>query len=118
MMRWDPLKGDRKQHIITNAFDNRKKLSKKDPNLNVISDVYLHLFNGCDRLNSYLDNKYWPYNRWGWQSNFDDFFFSAISMNIYVMYHEINKISDEDKIPWDKFSLMCAEAMTNNRENL
>jgi hypothetical protein len=118
MMRWDPLKGDRKQHVLTNVFENRKKLSKKEQNMNAISEVYLHLFNGCDRLNSYLDNKYWPYHRWGWQSNFDDFFFSAISMNMYVMYHEINEISSEDKIPWGEFSMMSAEAMIGYQENL
>ena len=114
MMRYDPLKGDRKQHVITNVFENRKKVSKKDPIINVISDVYLLLFNGCDRLNSYFDNKYWPYHRWGWQSNFDDFFFSAISMNIY----EINQIALEDKISWDDFALMCARATIDYIEGL
>lgn len=118
MMRYDPLKGDRKQHVITNVFENRKKVSKKDPIINVISDVYLLLFNGCDRLNSYFDNKYWPYHRWGWQSNFDDFFFAAISMNIYVMYHEINQIALEDKISWDDFALMCARATIDYIEGL
>lgn len=110
MMRWDPLKGDRKQHVLSNAFENRKKLSKKEPISNVMSDVYLLLFNGCDRLNNYFNNKYWPYDRWGWQTNFDDFFFSSISMNIYVMYHEINQIALDDKISWDDFALMCADA--------
>jgi hypothetical protein len=76
--------GERKQYVITNAFLTRKKVSKKSTDVNVISETYKLLFNGCDRYNNLLNNKFWPYERKGWQSNFDDFFFSSIILNIYV----------------------------------
>jgi hypothetical protein len=94
MMRWDPI-GERKQYVLTNVFQNRDKINKKAIDNNTISDVYKLLFNGCDRYNNYLSSRYWPYRREGWQSNFDDFFFSAFGLNLYVMYHEIVDLSDE-----------------------
>jgi hypothetical protein len=104
MMRWDPI-GERKQYVITNAFLTRKKVSKKSTDVNVISETYKLLFNGCDRYNNLLNNKFWPYERKGWQSNFDDFFFSSIILNIYVMYHEL---FGKENLSFDKFSLMLA----------
>ena len=85
MMRWDPI-GERKQYVLTNAFQNRSKINKKMISTNTISDVYQFLFNGCDRFNNFLSSKYWPYRRDdGWQVNFDDFFFSAFGLNLYVL---------------------------------
>jgi hypothetical protein len=108
MMRWDPM-GERKQYVLTNAFLTRKKRSKKATDINAISETYKLLFNGCDRFNSLLNNKYWPYDRIGWQANYDDFFFSSIVLNIYVMYHEIFEI--EDKMSVDKFFLELASTI-------
>ena len=113
MMKWDPI-GERKQYVLTNAFENRKKTNKKNISTNVISDVYKLLFNGCDRYNNYLSNRYWPYRREGWQANFDDFFFAAFGMNLYVMYHEVMEISDEEKISWSEFSLLVAKEIIDH----
>jgi len=104
MMRWDPM-GERKQYVLSNAFETRNKISKKAVDINTISETYKLLFNGCDRFNSFLDNKYWPYERKGWQANFDDYFFSSFAMNIYVMYHEIT----DEPIEWFNFSSKIAE---------
>lgn len=106
MMRWDPM-GERKQYVLTDSFETRKKLKKKAVDTNEISDTYKLTFNGCDRFNSLLNNKYWPYERIGWQANFDDFFFSSFALNIYVMYHEIMEI--EETTDWCEFSLKIAE---------
>lgn len=117
MMKWDPI-GERKQYVLTNSFETRKKLNKKATDINNISETYKLLFNGCDRYNSFLNNKYWPYHRKGWQANFDDFFFSSFAMNIYVMYHEINKIPYENLAPWSDFTLLLAEAINAHVSSL
>lgn len=111
MMRWDPM-GERKQYVLTNAFLTRKKKSKKATDINPISESYKLLFNGCDRFNSLLNNKYWPYHRKGWQANFDDFFFSSIVLNIYVMYHEVFEL--EDNMSADNFFLELATTIANH----
>lgn len=110
MMRWDPM-GEKKQYVLSNAFNLREKGTKKSVDINTISETYKILFNGCDRYNNMLNNKYWPYDRVGWQSNYDDFFFSAIILNIYVMYHEVFEV--EVKLSFDKFSFLLAETITN-----
>jgi hypothetical protein len=111
MMRWDPM-GERKQYVLTNAFLTRKKRSKKATDINAISETYKLLFNGCDRFNSLLNNKYWPYHRIGWQANYHDFLFSSIVLNIYVMYHEIFEI--EDKMNADTFFLELASTIAHH----
>lgn len=113
MMRWDPM-GERKQYVLTDSFETRKKLSKKSTDINAISATYKLLFNGCDRYNSFLHNKYWPYARIGWQANFDDFFFSSFAMNIYVMYHEVIEISSDKNMKWSDFSLLVAQEINNH----
>ena len=102
-----PHLGERKQYVLTNAFETSKKVNKKSTDINNISETYKLLFNGCDRYNSYLHNKYWVYDRNGWQSNFDDFFFSSFAMNIYVMYHEVNGIQFDNIMNWSKFKACC-----------
>lgn len=110
MMRWDPI-GEKKQYVLTNAFENKKKgLKNISENYNAISETYRLLFNGCDRYNTYLSSKYWPYQRRGWQSNFDDFFFTSIAFNIYVLYHELIK-EGEKLISWEEFCSLMSEAI-------
>lgn len=115
MMKWDPL-GERKQYVLTNAFKMREKVSKKSVDVNTISETYRHLFNGCDRFNNLLNNKYWPYDRDGWQSNYDDFFFSSIILNIYVMYHEANDLVE--KMSFSSFSLNLANTISKYAADL
>lgn len=115
MMRWDPI-GERKQYVITNAFKTRKKAYKKATDINAISETYKLLFNGCDRFNSLLNNKYWPYDRKGWQQNFDDFFFSAIILNIYVIYHEQFEL--KSNISFNEFSLDLADKIAKHVQKL
>jgi hypothetical protein len=115
MMRWDPM-GERKQYVITNAFETRKKLKKKSPDINAISETYKLLFNGCDRFNNLLNTKYWPYDRNGWQANFDDFFFSSIILNIYVSYHEVFEI--ETKMSFETFSLKLSKKISKYAQSL
>ena len=64
MMKWDPI-GEKKQYVLTNAFENLTKTNKKTTTTNTISDVYKFLFNGCDRFNNFLSSRYWPYHRDG-----------------------------------------------------
>jgi hypothetical protein len=110
MMNWDPI-GEKKHYVLTNAFENKKLGLKNIPeNYNAISETYKLIFNGCDRYNTYLYNKYWPYQRKGWQSNFDDFFFTSIGMNIYVLYHELVQ-DDENLISWEEFCSLMSEAI-------
>lgn len=110
MMNWDPI-GEKKQYVLTNAFENKKKRNKNiAENYNAISETYRLLFNGCDRYNTYLFNKYWNYQRKGWQSNFDDFFFTSIGMNIYVFYHELVQ-NEFDLIPWTDFCSLMSGAI-------
>jgi hypothetical protein len=76
-----------KQHILTNAFEWVEDKSKPI-NLGIVTDAYRFYFNSCDRFNHLIGNKRWPYRRGGWTSSYDDFYFSTILMNVYVLYHE------------------------------
>ena len=117
MMNYDPVR-EKKYYVLTNAFKNRKKQTKKQPSINVIAEAYNLMFNSTDRFNSYLCNKYWPYHRWGWQSNYDELFFTGIAMNIYAIYHEIKKIPVENKLDWNQFSLKVAKAIFKHVKGL
>lgn len=113
MMQWDPVR-EKKFYVLSNAFRNRKypnvtSRNIKSKKINVIWETYQFLFNGCDRFNHFLANKYWPYARWGWQSNYDDFYFTSLVMNIYVIYHELTL--PEKQIKWKSFTLMLAESL-------
>lgn len=84
-------------------------------NFNVISETYKLLFNKCDIFNSYLHSLYWPYSRWGWQANFDDFFFSAMILNLFILYNE-EVIQIEEPIEMRDFCLLAANAIIEHVE--
>lgn len=106
MMCWDPVR-EKKFYILTNAFRNRNKVGSKP--INTIWETYSLLFNATDRFNHYLANMYWPYARWGWQSNYDDLFFAAIMMNIYVQFCEVRKI--EKPVGCREFLVQIADVL-------
>ena len=104
---------ERKYYVLTNAFRNRKtsNLKKDQKDINVIAEIYELWFNSCDRYNKYLSNKIWPYTRFGWQASFDELFFSGICMNVYTMYHEINRIDVDNKLDWEDFCQRMAGSL-------
>jgi hypothetical protein len=77
--------------ILTNAFLNTTA-PKKYLAPNTIKIAYRTYFNFNDRFNLFLCDRYWPYKRNYWEANYDDFFFAVAQMNIYTLYHELNKI--------------------------
>lgn len=98
MMCFD-MERDKQFYVLTNSFLNRKAVRK--PVINTIWHTYEHLFNSCDRFNHFLHATYWPYRRDGWQSNFDDFYFSLLVRDVYTMWHEIEQL--KENIEWYKF---------------
>jgi hypothetical protein len=89
----------KKAYILTNAFTYSKGRSKI--NGHVFSDTYCHLFNTADRLNSYICKKGYPSRRTGWHYSFDNFHFTTLLWNVYVLYHEIYELDKE--IEWKDF---------------
>jgi hypothetical protein len=77
--------------VLTNAFVN-SCAPKKYIAPNTIKIAYRTYFNFNDRFNHFLSDRYWPYKRSYWQANYDDFFFAAVQMNVYTLYHELNQI--------------------------
>jgi len=98
--------------VLTNAFSHRIA-PKNYPPTNVIQLAYQTYFNFDDRFNHYLNNRFWPYKRNTWQSNYDDFFFGVIQMNIYTIWHEVNKLT-EDNILWSQFTLDLSTSLFNS----
>jgi hypothetical protein len=98
MMLWDENFGTK--YVLTNAFT--WVMNEKKVDLLPVREAYKFFFNTCDRFNQHLHDKQWPYKRQHWKNNFDDFYFSALLMNTYVLWHEINV--SVDKIPWKDFT--------------
>jgi hypothetical protein len=93
--------------ILTNAFYN-VKAPWKYPAPNTVKIAYRLYFNFNDRFNHYLDDRYWPYKRNHWESNYDELFFATIQMNLFTIYHELNKNIAIDR---KKFSKKLSEEL-------
>jgi hypothetical protein len=88
-----------KTFLLTNAFKWQKG---QDTITSEVFDVaYQHTFNTADRLNHFFHKKSYPFRREGWQHNFDDFHFTSLLWNTYVLWHESNKVADRCK--WKGF---------------
>ncbi len=100
--------GKLKQYLLTNAFayhQGPKKLKSI-----IFSEVYSFTFNTADRLNHVLAERMWPHWEVGWESSFDDFHFSTLLWNVYVVWHESNKIRKET--PWPDFTkMLCSDLL-------
>lgn len=100
---------NKKAYLLTNAFTyeaNRKAINK-----DIFSNTYVHLFNTADRLNHFIYKRGYPWRRAGWMYSFDNFHFTTLLWNIYVMYHELNQL--EKEIDWLDFCETLAHAMWN-----
>lgn len=106
MMVWHADLG--KKYILTNAFEQKETPDE----LNIIFEAYEFYFNTNDRFNHFLHGKYWPYRRVGWQTNYDNFFFSTLLMDIYSIWHEIHNF--EENIPWSDFCNQLSLALIQN----
>lgn len=89
----------KKFYILSNAW--KYKTTEDQLNSASLFLTYKHLFNTCDCLNHFIANKGYPYDRPGWQYNFDDFHFSTILWNIYMVYHEVHSL--EQRLEWESF---------------
>jgi len=96
----------KKNHVLTTAFNYRPGDSELN---NLVSDAYGYYFNACDRYNHFLARRYWPYRRPGWENSYDDFYFSALLMNVYTLWHELCNLNR--CIPWDNFTAMLAASI-------
>ena len=73
-------------YLLTNAFsyvDDGKDLHEP-----IFERYYKHTFNITDKLNHHLHGKGYPYHRPKWMYNFDNFHFTSLLWNSYVLYHE------------------------------
>ncbi len=69
-------------------------------------------FNANDVFNHYLDMRYFPHEqKSGWKSNFTNFLFAAIQMNLYTLWHEIMK--EKNRLDRDVFTKMLYEELMN-----
>ncbi len=94
---WHPELGH--LYLLTNAFSYKKGQVELDEH--PFHEVYKLLFNTCDRLNHFLGKKYYPYRREGWMYSFDDYHFTSLLWNTYVVYHEYYNI--EPRLKWKPF---------------
>ena len=104
MMYWTKDLGQKL--VLTNAFThslNPLRHRKREPTRNKIWYLYEFLFNGDDRFNHFLNNKYWPYKRQGWSSNYDKFYFAALAMDMYAMGHELKGYYEGKYIDFQEF---------------
>jgi len=108
--------------VLTNAFVN-KAIGEKEKyhDVNVIQKCYNEEFGTNDDFNQYLHKRYFPIEqRSGWQSNYTDFLFASYQMNLYTIYHEINGLTLENKIPRSNFNRLFAQelmSMVKTSEN-
>jgi hypothetical protein len=98
---------NKKSYMLTNAFTYSS--SGTPVNATVFSDTYCHLFNTADRLNSYLYHRGYPWRRTGWIYNFDNFHFTSLLWNVYVMHHELNQL--EQEMDWCEFCVLLAKQL-------
>jgi len=94
---WTPDLG--KIYLLTNAFNYRP--TNAPLTITPLWDSYAHSSNSADRLNHFFASKYCPYRRTGWKYSFDDFHFTSLLWNTYVMYHEYYYIPSN--LPWKEF---------------
>jgi hypothetical protein len=89
----------RKTFLLTNAFKWEKS------NDNITSDVfdvaYKHTFNTVDRLNHIIWKKGYPFRREGWNYSFDDFHYTTLLWNTYLLWHESQQITQ--RVKWREF---------------
>jgi hypothetical protein len=79
--------------------------------LNTIKLAYQEYFNTNDVYNHYLHKRYFPFQiRAGWQSNYTDFLFAAVQMNLFTMYHELVDTLGV-KLSRDRFTLILIEEL-------
>jgi hypothetical protein len=89
----------RKTSVLTNAF---KWTKSKDPiTADIFNVAYKHTFNTADRLNHFFYKKKYPFRREGWQYSFDDFHFTSLLWNTYVLWHEHRGMGEREK--WKTF---------------
>jgi hypothetical protein len=105
VMFWDPHFG--KKYVLTNAFT--WVMEERPLDLLPVREAYKFYFNTCDRFNQYLHDKWWPYRRQHWQSSYDDFYFSALLMNTYVLWHELTK--QKERMDWKTFAKQLAVSL-------
>jgi hypothetical protein len=71
--------------------------------INVIKECYKEHFNANDVFNHFLAKRYFPHpQKSGYESNFTDFLFAAIQMNLYTLYHEI--MQEKNRMDHRKFT--------------
>jgi hypothetical protein len=85
--------------LLTNAF--KFKSGPQKLTSEVFDVAYKHSFNTCDRLNHFIANKEYPHRRDGWTHSFDDFHFTTLLWNTYVLWHELRK--GNERVSWKKF---------------
>ena len=97
LVHWHPTLG--KIHLLTNAFDytdNGKPLEEPP-----FERYYKHTFNTSDKLNQAMHERSYPYHRPGWMYNFDNFHFTSLLWNTYVLFLECNpRVQD---LSWHDF---------------
>lgn len=96
-----------KQYILTNAFSYIR--GDTDINYLPLQLAYKYFFNTADRLNAYLHHREYPYRRVGWMYSFDDFHFSTLIWNTYILFHEFYSI--EDNMEWKSFCVDLAREL-------
>lgn len=102
---WDPEHG--RQYLLTNAF--RYQTTNKPMKEPAFHDVYGLLFNTSDRLNHYIAKRGWPYRRRGWMYSFDDFHFTTLVWNTYMLYHECYAL--QRNLPWEQFCVALGKEL-------
>jgi hypothetical protein len=97
----------RKAFLLTNAFTFRKS---QDLITSEVFDIaYTHTFNTADRLNHFFHDKYYPFRRQGWMYSFDDFHFTSLLWNTYVLWHEAYHVDKCWK--WERFCKHLARGL-------
>jgi hypothetical protein len=102
---WHPELG--KKYLLTNAF--RYNPSAEPLTIFPLWDAYGHLFNSADRLNHFYATRYYPYRREGWMYDFDDFHFTSLLWNTYVVFHEAHRLPAN--LPWGSFLIELAKEL-------
>jgi hypothetical protein len=101
---------NRNTFLPTNAFQYEK--GKEKITSDVFDVAYRHTFNTADRLNHFLHDKDYPFRREGWNFNFDDFLFTALLWNVYVLYHEVNQLAQ--RCTWDGFCTQLSHELIDS----
>ena len=105
LIHWHKKLG--KIYILTNAFsyvDDGKPLDSPP-----FEPYYKVTFNFSDKLNHILHKKKYPYSRPGWEYNFDDFHFTSLLWNSYVLWHECHP--NVPRMKWSEYCIQLSKAL-------